>query len=143
MKSRPIEYRPRLPSRQRLADRKALLPCLCALALVLTGCATNMTPLPFDPAAPQAVDVAPGDTVRVYKSDGERFDFRVTAVNARGLYGNGVEIPFEEIRFIEKQATEVDGKRVALLALAVVGALVLIAAAFDSAGGSYYPDMTF
>ena len=77
-----------------------------------------------------------GDTVEVNKIDGRQLQFNLDRIDKAGLHGEGVNVPFNEIRSVSREETS--WWRTGLIALGVVagGALIAVAASSKKSGGS-------
>lgn len=79
-----------------------LFPCLICVLACVVACAParNVKPLPdFVETA-----IEPGDRVIVTTADGERTEFIVTDVRDEALFGDGIEIPINDIVTLKKRS---------------------------------------
>jgi hypothetical protein len=99
-----------------------------ASCLALLAC-TTLQPLESDPAALQQM-LHPGDKVEITTAEGQSLHFKLASVDAAGLHGDGHDVPYADIRSVDREETA--GGRTALL---VLGVLAVGAAAAASGGG--------
>jgi hypothetical protein len=106
------------------------------IILVTSGCSTvspvEMTPEQVQQKISAGELIAVGDTIKVATSEGEVYDFKVTAVTNQQILGDEVEIPIEDIVAIETKEFSV-GKTAALAGGTVVLWAIIVAVAL---GGS-------
>ena len=83
----------------RIHGHKALRAVAPLLWMGLTACVAN--PVADFGEGPIRVEVAVGDSLRVLTKDGERPRFRVEAIHADGLSGEGIRVKYDEMVFVE------------------------------------------
>ena len=73
--------------------------------LLASGCSTvtpvEMTPEQVQQKISEGEVIGVGDTVKVVTSNGDVYNFKVTAVTNQQILGNDIEIPIEEVVAIE------------------------------------------
>ncbi len=108
---------------------------LLIVFLGATGC-TTLKPVQMSPEQLQdrisAGDVLEvGDSVKIVTTDGSVHKFRVTAVTADQIAGQGIEIPVDEIIAVETR--EFSGGKTTALAAGSVAIAYVVAAAVATA----------
>jgi hypothetical protein len=102
--------------------------------LVFTFAATNISctathdTAPSSEAAVTRLEVRPGDTVRVLTKYRQNFTFKVTALDATSMSGDGVKVRYADIALIETRSrSTLRTVGAGLAVLEVVGLVVLAA----------------
>ena len=95
--------------------------------LALLAC-TTLEPMSNDAATLQQ-GLHPGDEVELTTAEGQDLHFKLAAVDASGLHGEGHDVAYTDIRGIDRK--NISGGRTALLVLGVVA----VGAAAAAAGG--------
>lgn len=104
--------------------------------LLMSGCSTvtpvEMTPEQVQQKISTGEVIAVGDAVKVATSNGEIYNFKVTAITSQQILGDEVEIPIEEVVAIETREFSA-GKTAALAGGTVLLWGIIVAVAL---GGS-------
>jgi hypothetical protein len=113
--------------------KKLVQQLLAALVvLAMAGC-TTIQPLTVD-ASHLSSTLKPGDRVEVTTSSGQQLKFKVDAVDASGLRGEGQTVAYNDIQSISRKET--DTSKTMWVVLGVVAAGAVAAAAGGGGGGS-------
>lgn len=98
--------------------------------LLASGCSTvtpvEMTPEQVQQKISEGEVIGVGDTVKVVTSNGDVYNFKVTAVTNQQILGNDIEIPIEEVVAIETKEFSA-GKTAALAGGTVVLWAIIVA----------------
>jgi capsular polysaccharide biosynthesis protein len=96
--------------------------------LLASGCST-VTPVEMTPEQVQKkISIGVGDTVKIATSNGEVYNFKVTAVTNQQILGDDIEIPIEEVVAIETKEFSA-GKTAALAGGTVLLWAIIVAVA--------------
>ena len=88
------------------------------------------------PTSEQTSTVKVGDTVEATTRDGAKKQFKVTAVEADALVGEGVRVAYQDMTGLRvKQEASADSKKTTWLVVGLIAAVGVIAAASGGGGG--------
>jgi hypothetical protein len=100
--------------------------------LLASGCSTvtpvEMTPEQVQKKISEGEVIGVGDTVKIATSNGEVYNFKVTAVTNQQILGDDIEIPIEEVVAIETKEFSA-GKTAALAGGTVLLWAIIVAIA--------------
>ena len=105
--------------------------CAIWVCVAMVGC-TTIQPLTVD-ASGLSRDLKRGDQVEVVTAGGQHLQFKIEAVDGRGLHGAGQHLAYTDIQSISRK--QISGQRTALAVLGVVAAGALAAGGGGGGGG--------
>ena len=113
---------------------------LTVAAFLTTGCTSlQNVPLSQNGQGVERPDIKAGESVVVTKKDGTKQKFKVLKVEDDALIGHDVRISYADISSLEAQRADgAPSKKALLIAGAVLGAVVIGAAASSGGSGSGY-----
>ena len=110
--------------------------CVFLVILMMSGCSTvkpvEMTPEQVQQKISAGELIAIGDKIKVATTDGEVYDFKVTAVTNQQILGDEIKIPIDEVVAIETREFSA-GKTAALAGGTVVLWAIIVAVALGGA----------
>jgi hypothetical protein len=97
---------------------------MCFVLIAFTSGCTTMRPAPATDAQSLANQIEVGDKIKITRRDNSDVAFKVSAVSAEGISGDGVLVAYSDIQQVQVREFST-GKTVGLVA-GVVGILAII-----------------